>query len=127
MTKYSPEVGQALFGQPWQPLECPVWVIAFLDKISSELDRVMWNKNQEEYNSPFSNGGNSFKNDVFEVNAYSWGDEIQPYNFKWKDVEISWYKHSWRGTTINHELDPHKGIEMMNECIASIEEMDIRL
>jgi len=120
-----PEIGQILFGQPWKEFECPEWVIAFLDRIRRELDRVMWNINQEEYASPFDNTGNQFKNEVFEVCAYSWNtDQVQSYNFKWKDVEISWYKHSWRGTTINQELEPTKGIEMLNECIASIEVMD---
>lgn len=128
MTKqYEPELGQMAFGQPWKQYECPEWIIAFLDRIRRELDRVMWNNNQEAYASPFDNSGNSFKNDVFEVSAYSWGDEEQPYNFKWKDVEISWYKHSWRGTTINQDLEPQRGIEMLNECLASIETMEKRL
>jgi hypothetical protein len=125
MEQYQPELGQALFGQPSKEYECPRWMIAYLDAISHELDRVMWNIHQKTYESPFSNTGQRFKNDVFEVQAYSWDeDEEQSYNFKWREVEISWYKHSHRGTSINMHVAPFRGIQMLNECLASIQAMD---
>ena len=44
----------------------------------------MWNINQKEYDSPFENTANKFKNDVFEVQAYSWNeDNPTSYNFKY--------------------------------------------
>lgn len=123
--RYTPELGQALFGQPTKEYGCPDWIIACLDLIEHELGRVMWNINQEVYGSPFTNTGQQFKNDVFEVQAYLWDKEDeQPYNFKWNEVEISWYKHSHRGTSINMQVDPQRGIEMLNECLASIRAMD---
>ena len=105
--------------------KCENYIIALLDKIDSELQRVMWNIDQKEYESPFGNFANSFKNDVFEVQSYSWDDEIsQPYNFKYKDIEISWYKYLGRDTTINKEILPKEAIEMFDDCLNSIYEME---
>jgi hypothetical protein len=99
---YEPELGQFLFGQPWQKLECPKLLEAALVMIDNELDRIMWNINQEAYSSPFENTGTSFKcYNIFEVKAYNWGDKAQDYNFKWKDIEVSWYKYLGRGMSVN--------------------------
>jgi len=122
---YEPELGQMCFGQPWKEYGCPEWIEAFLNMIRAELDRVMWNIDQKRYDSPFGNTGNRFKNDVFEVEAYSWNDEVnQAYNFKWKDVEISWYKYLGRGMSINQELTHEKAVQMLDECLKSLREMD---
>ena len=68
-----------------------------------------------------------FKNDIFEVQAYSWDDEVhQPYNFKCDDIEISWYKYLGRDTTINGEYEPQKIIDMFNKCLQSILDMDVK-
>ena len=67
-----------------QWVNVPNYVQAAFTKIDEQLSRVMWNIYQKEYDSPFSNTGEKFKNDVFEVEAYSWDDEYnQEYNFKW--------------------------------------------
>lgn len=125
MKKYIPELGQAMFGQPSQCYECPEWLESFLWSIDRELSRVMWNIEQEEYDSPFGNTGNKFKNDVFEVNAYDWDDNSeQKYNFKWKDLEISWYKYCGRGMSVNQKISLSKGEKMLNECLESLREME---
>ena len=118
------ELGQAIFGQPVQEYDCPLPIIALLEGIDSELDRVMWNNTQEDYPSPFSNTGNKFKNDTFEVEAYSWDDDRQEYNFKYKDIQISWYKYLGRGTTINREVTPAEAFEMYEDCISSIKSLE---
>jgi hypothetical protein len=127
------EVGQILFSPNWQRHECPEWVIAFLVHIGDRLETVMWNRNQEHYEPPFGWGG-YFKHDVFEIHGFRYPDDdeygnpdpstAQPYNFKWGDVEISWYKHLGRGTTINQDLSPEKGIQMLNECLAAVNGLD---
>lgn len=104
-------------------IDCPEYIIAFLEYIENELDRVMWNITQEEYNSPFSNTGNEFTCDTFEVHSYYWGDDkklMNRPNFKWKDVEISWYKYLGRGTNINQDITPEKAIEMLNDCLSAV-------
>lgn len=126
--EYEPELGQFAFGQPFKQYEAPDWLEAFLNAIRAELDRVMWNNNQEEYSSPFSNSGNKFKNGVFEAIAYSWDDSVeQPFNFKWKDFEVSWYKYMGRGMSMNRAITPDEGVEMLNECLVSVRAMDKEL
>jgi hypothetical protein len=114
---YQPELGQMIFGQPHQNHEVSNLVDAALCRIRDELDRVMWNVNQEQYSSPFGNTGNAFKCETFEVHAYSWGDDEQPFNFKWRDVEISWYKYLGRGMSSNMEIPPALVSEMLDDCL----------
>ena len=122
------ELGNIMFNtNKNQQYDCPRWVVALLNELDDQLDRVMWNIHQEEYHSPFENTANSFKNDVFEVQAYSWDDEVhQPYNFKCDDIEISWYKYLGRDTTINNEYEPQVIIDMFNKCLQSILDMDVK-
>lgn len=117
MTNYEPELGQAIFGQPFKQHAVSNIVDAALCRIRDELDRVMWNVNQKEYDSPFGNTGNSFKCETFEVAAYSWGDDEQPYNFKWRHIEISWYKYLGRGMSSNVEISPDIASEMLDDCL----------
>lgn len=104
--------------------ECPEYIIALLRYIDEKLRIIMWNKYQEEYSSPFSNTGNKYRNDVFEVEAYSWNDEIeQKYNFKYKDIEISWYKYLGRDTRINREVNFEEIEKMFDDCVKSLDNM----
>lgn len=125
------ELGNIMFNtNKNQVYACPKYVIALLKDISSNLKRVMWNKYQKEYDSPFDNTGNKFKLGNFEVQAYSWDDDIsQPYNFIYKvdksksnldDIKISWYKYVGRDTTVNQELDPDVWIDIYNDIMKQI-------
>lgn len=120
------ELGNLMFNTNInQRYMCPDYVIALLKSIEQKMLVQYWNKFQKEMDSPFSNTAANFKNDIFEVEAYSWDDDYeQPYNFKWKDVEISWYKYLGRDTTINQKIDSHKAIEMFDECIKSLDNFD---
>jgi len=119
---YEPELGQMFFGQPWQSHEAPELLKAALSAIDDELDRIMWNIHQEVYNSPFSNTGASFKElKEFQVEAYSWNDEYeQPWNFKWQDIEVGWYKHMLRGTSVNREVTPDEIAKLLKACLAAL-------
>lgn len=130
------ELGNLMFNDSNknQIYECPTYIVALLYYLNSELCRVMWNRNQKEYNSPFFNTGNTFKNDVFEVKSYNWDEHnVQHYNFKYyvgknancKDIQISWYKRLGRDTTINEEYDTSIIINMFNDCLNSILKMDV--
>ena len=122
------ELGNLMFNtNKNQQYECPRWIVALLKELNNQLDRVMWNNTQKEYPSPFENTANSFKNDVFEVQAYNWNNNVeQPYNFKCGDIEISWYKYLGRDTTINNEYEPQVIIDMFNKCLQSILDMDVK-
>lgn len=121
---YQPELGQALFGQPFKEHTVPEIMDAALSFIRYRLDTVMWNIHQEEYASPFGNTGNSFKNEVFEVHAYSWSDDDQPFNFAWRDLRISWYKYLGRGMSANCDITPELASKCLVECLSSLEKMD---
>ena len=116
------EIGNMLFNtNANQQYECPQYVIALLEGINTKLSVQYWNKFQKEIESPFENTASHFKNDVFEVEAYSWDDEYcQPYNFKWNEIEISWYKYLGRDTTVNVKITPERAIEMFDSCIESL-------
>lgn len=116
------ELGNLIFNtNKNQYYECPEWIVALLEKIENKLYISMFNKYKKEYESPFRNTGNSFKNDVFEVQAYEWDEDIeQPYNFKCDDVEISWYKWLGRDTTINDNFEEKYIVEIFNKCMDSL-------
>lgn len=107
--------------------DCPEYLVALLEHIDYELTRIMENRTQEDYPSPFSNSGNvpGYTNDTFEVHAYDWnwdGDESEqePPNFKYKDIEIWWYKYLGRGMCMNKPITPEQAVEMFNACIDSL-------
>lgn len=120
---YEPELGQMVFGQPCQELKCPEWLLSYLIRIEEALCRVRGNIDGGLfYYSPFDNTGNAFANEVFAVQAYSWDeDEEQEWNFKWRDLRVSWYKHLRRGTSINRIPSHEEAVEMLTECLESLE------
>lgn len=107
-------------------ISIPNYVRAALIMIDDELCRVMWNRYQKEYDSPFNNTGNKFLNDVFDVEAYDWDNEDnQEYNFKYKDYKIKWYKHFTRDPRSNREMSPDECSKMLDEILESLKQMDI--
>ena len=102
-----------------------IWEAALL-YLQYELDRVMWNIYQKEYESPFSNTGNRFDAlPEFIAEAYSWNDDYnQPFNFKWRDIEIEWYKYLGRGMSSNKILTPETASTMIEECVQALQKME---
>ena len=121
------ELGQLFFGQPFQKNKMSNIVLAALNLIEDRLDSAMWNITQKEYNSPFQNTGNNFDSEIFSVHAYSWSDEIQPWNFKYGDFEASWYKCLGRGSTMNKKISLQEVADMLNACLKYIETLDTGL
>jgi len=124
--QYISEIGQAVFGQPHKEYTVPIIWHAALSFLDEELRRVMWNIYQYEYDSPFANTGASFaKCEEFLVYAYSWdSDEEQPFNFKWRDIEISWYKYLGRGMSSNVPLTAELASEMLEECVRTVNDYE---
>ena len=120
------ELGNLMFNQNKnQTYECPEFVISLLKGLEDELERIYWNNNQEEFESPFRNTGNNITIKEMKIQAYNWNeDKTDEWNFKYKDLEISWYKYLGRDTTIN--IDPNtpnfavKMVTYYNECIKLI-------
>jgi hypothetical protein len=121
MKKHTPEIGQAFFGQESKEYAVEEILQAALLMISKEWDRVMWNINQKEMDSPFSNTGARWECDTFKLEAYSWNDEYeQPYNFKYKDIEVSWYKYFGRGMSVNKEVAYDEVQKMIVDCLNAL-------
>jgi len=121
MEKYKTELGQAFFGQESKEYAVEEILEASLLMISKEWDRVMWNINQKKMHSPFSNTGVRWECDTFKLEAYSWNDEYeQPYNFKYKDIEVSWYKYFGRGMSVNKEVAYDEVQKMLVDCLNAL-------
>lgn len=110
------------------------FIRAILLQINEELCRVKWNIDQKEYNdeNPFQNTGNikGFETNIFEVHAYDWGwdwndnGKPQPVNFKWRDLEITWYKWFGRGINTNRPVTHDELAVMLDECLKSLWEWE---
>lgn len=130
--QFIPELGHIAFGQGWQDYGAPEYLEDALGVLSNWFYEHRWQEPDgcvhdgdwiRKYSySPFGNYGAHFKNDVFEVESYSWNDEYeQPYNFKWRDLEVSWYKWLGRDTTCNRIPSQAEVDEMLVECLRSLE------
>lgn len=102
-------------------------LIAVLDRIAREYERLYWNKYQEPAASPFLNAGEEYKNDVFAVNAYDWTEEsdeapIPNFNYKNGEFRLTWYKHSHRDLTCKTEqrLTPDYLATMLEDCLSAM-------
>ena len=95
---------------------------AALEYLESEISRVYWNKHQEEWQSAFRNTGSSYRTDTFSIAAYNWGDEKDG-SFKWRDIEVNWYKNLGRGTYSNKDITPDEINEMLNDCLNNTTEI----
>lgn len=129
MTNYTPELGQAMFDNHYQEYAVPELAVAALRAIGDEIERVEWNRTQEEFYAPTGNNASEYETDVFRMEAYCWCDEQHhkdgcPPNFKWRDVEICWYKYLGRGMSANTELTPDLINEMLQDCLQSIRAKD---
>lgn len=129
------ELGNLMFNtNANQNYECPNYIVALLREIQRQLDRIMWNINQKEYDNPFENSANSFELGNFKIQAYSWNEEAnQEYNFIYKvdkskanmpDLKISWYKYLGRDTTINQEIDSNVMVDIFNDIIDQLHKFE---
>jgi len=79
--------------------------------------------------NPFDNTAENYKNKIFEVISYDWSEDyesgiIQPYNFKWRNLEVKWYKYLGRGMECNRQISNDEISTMLNECLESIAPID---
>lgn len=121
--RYIPELGQLAWGQPSQPLECPVYIESILRLIEKRMDiKFGWVPLTGTDGNPFRNTGGEFHNDTFQVEAYSWNEDVeQLYNFKYNDIEVSWYKYVGRGMSINRAVSHQEAAKMVTDCLKSLD------
>ena len=112
---YQPELGQGVFGQPWQELAVPEYLEKALELMAGVLPNDEWG-----YNA-FDNTAAQFECDVFKVHAYSWDEEpVQVWNFAWRDLRVSWYKYLGRGMSMNRAVTVQEVAEMVRECMDAL-------
>jgi hypothetical protein len=124
-SEYTPELGQAIFGQPTQQFKCPEILDAALMSIRQELLWVLWNCRHHEID-PFTNSAESFRCAEFGVWAYDWGSEQQPYNFKHtkSGLEVSWYKYFGRGMSANMSVSPDLAASILDDCLKALRDIE---
>jgi hypothetical protein len=123
---YQPELGQAIFGQPSKQFAVSPMLEAALLFVQHELDRVLWNRLQVGTDSPFGNTGAKFDTKGLSIHAYSWGDDDQPWNLKYGNLEVSWYKYFGRGMSVNRNLSNDEVSNLLDEILTVIRDCDTR-
>ena len=119
MPEYEPELGQMCFGCPTGRYECPKFVEAFIHHIVHELDRVIWNVTQKEFDH--------YKElkliPKLEFRPYCWDEDTEEAalpNLRFEDVEVRWYKHIGRGMSLNVEKTEYEWRMWLDRCLVHI-------
>ncbi len=85
-----------------------------------EVLKNTWEVFRPNAPNPFANTSERFECATFSVHAYSWGDEAQPWNFKWRDVEISWYKYFGRSMSTSSIVSEARTRQLVRECLPAL-------
>ena len=106
--------------EKYVPLVC-----AALNVIRAEMDRLYWNKYQQEMNAPFDNTGEEYVNDTFKVRAYYWGENenmLSLPNFECSGMEVFWYKPSNRSVVVyvSEDFNIDNLADILNNCLQSL-------
>jgi hypothetical protein len=122
MNTYTPEIGQAMFGQPTGEFEVPDWVQSMFDGIMREVDRVYWNTRQQEFSD-------SLSVDFGKVHfrPYSWDDDNDAGPNFWHDDNIQrirWYKHPGRGMSAEVFYEVNAWIDWHDAVMAELRRID---
>ena len=122
MVKAIPELGQALYGNPCGEYDAGDLGRACLMAAIDEIGRVFGNREQrtwDGYEDPGIDG--------VEFRPYYWGDddaEAEKPNLAYGGIEIRWYKHPGRGTTVQREVTPDEWATWLTSILRVIQEAD---
>jgi hypothetical protein len=119
-----PELGQMLNGNPTGDYGTEEWQDALMDYLLEEIDRVHWNKYQEQWcrdEDPKLSG--------VEFRPYYWGDDeteaaLPNMKFDGLTQEIRWYKHPGRGQSCSLELTKDEWVDWFNKALIIIRAND---
>lgn len=128
MSEHLPEPGQVLWGSAFLPYPVHPLLEAALRSIASEIERVEWNRRQEEFHSPMSGfGSEDWACEEFVARPHCWCDGTRedhaegcPPNFEWRDLRIAWYKHVGRGLSANRNVPPDEMAELLVRCLEAV-------
>jgi hypothetical protein len=105
--------------------DAPELLTAALFHIGRKMERVHGGISQEELTSPFDNSGAEWSCDTFQVRAYDWSWDgpdsgvPKPWNFRWGDIEVYWYKYLGRAVETSRPIGPDEISVMLDNCIES--------
>lgn len=125
---FEPQLGQLLMSNsPWESEELSEYLEALLQAIGEEIERVEWNNQQQQYESPINNNGEVYETDRFKMEAYCWCDgdlhkEGCPPNFLYKpnNFRVRWYKYLGRGSSMSRSITEKEAVEMFQDCLESV-------
>ena len=66
--------------------------------------------------NPGNNSAERFNCPVFQMAAYDWGED-RDWNFRWRGIEVIWYKYMGRGMSANTVLTTRLALDMIAECL----------
>lgn len=115
MPDFEPELGQAIFGHGGQSKSASLHLEVAMDSLANAFDVC-----NPKADNPFANSAARYAWSCFEVHAYDWGDEGQPWNFKHRDLTVSWYKYQGRGMSCNRDISDAKVSEIFAECMRAM-------
>lgn len=119
------ELGQMVFGNPVGEYECTDFIEALCESLFDEIDRIYWNKNQDTWDR--------YKDPEFpgiEFRPYYWGEEEEEAakpNFKYKEVEVRWYKYPFRSATVNVSMTEKQWKQWFDSCMKAIRKNEPKL
>jgi len=88
---------------------------------------TLWDAIRPDEPNPFSNNSNQFDAPAVSIHAYDWSDDNdQPFNLRWKDVRINWYKYCGRGMSTNRQVGKNEIKEFVSDCLAAILDTSIK-
>ena len=132
MTRFEPEMGQALFSNAGhEECELPAYVERGLDEIAEEINVLRYGTEAEEHMTLTMNSGEpEFVCPEFEMRSYCWcdgdhpGHEVTcPPNFAHpaSGLIVRWYKHSGRGASINRVPSRGEWRKVRDMCLAALD------
>ena len=101
-------------------------ISVILKGIRDEFDKIkkLDRRTYRENDTPFdAYAKENFSNEVFSVNAYYWGEDVDIKNipnFKYKNFEVFWIKSVNNVVKINGDVDFDFLSKMYNECKNSL-------
>lgn len=120
MTKKA-EIGQMAWGNPTGDYGTETLQDALIAFLLVEIDRVYWNKNQQDLGDNYSD----CNLDGVELRSYYWGDDEEEQKkpnlkFDFSPQEIRWYKHPGRGQSCSIKWKTKEWIDWFNKALKVI-------
>jgi len=122
----TPELWQIMFNpNSISEYDVPDYLLALLFYIRQEAQIVYWNKYQQDIDLSID----EWITELFEFRPYDWSfdseeDKYIAPNIKFQDIEIKFYKHLWRWTTVNKKKTEKQWVKWFNEFLSVLEKIN---